>query len=337
LIKLEGQNNYIEQQHQTEDIIAADSTAESNSNTAVCENRKHGMYDMNNEIAINDSNTVETDILASSTSQTRGKRFDLIDHVINDARKIIELKDLCSKLSYSQPIGNFIPLQPNFNVFPSDTDVKNIQLPFGIESRLPFGFRVLTCGRCLESRIMPVLYPITKEETNEVVHKCRPESIAAFGHSVDKLQHMLRLRDFSLRSLPLIIAGFPLNRYDYLVAVPLSNPPDEILLLPNPQKPHVPMSLFYSQEAQAELNLDRQNQSDNNILFHHWAARAIMHGPTRVTQKEIVEFLQLIGGTASFAFFKVTINGSFGYYFMVLSNIVHANGFQKLRLCRATT
>ncbi len=65
LIKLEGQNNYIEQQHQTEDIIAADSTAES----IVCENRKHGMYDMNNEIAINDSNTVETDILASSTSQ----------------------------------------------------------------------------------------------------------------------------------------------------------------------------------------------------------------------------------------------------------------------------
>ena len=257
--------------------------------------------------------------------QTRCKKGDLIDKLLNDLCKVIEFKDLCSKLSYSPPIQNFVPLQPNFNIFQLDTALKNMQSPLNTNSKLPFGFRVYTCARCLESPIVPVLYPTKKEAMNEVTHECRPENIAALGHIHNKTKHMIRLRELSLRSLPMLIIESVVNLYNYLVAVALSNPPQEILLLPNPVNADVPISLLYSQEAQVELNLDRENKYNNDALVHHWAARAISQGVTKLEHKEITELIQLIGGVATFAFFKITMNGSCGYYFMMLGNYLHAN------------
>lgn len=132
---------------------------------------------------------------------------------------------------------------------------------------------------------------------------------------------MIRLRELSLRSLPMLIIQSVVNLYNYLVAVALSNPPQEILLLPNPVNANVPMSLLYSQETQVELNLDREN---NDALVHHWAARAILQGATKLEHKEITELIELIGGVATFAFFKITMNGSCGYYFMMLGNYLQA-------------
>jgi hypothetical protein len=49
--------------------------------------------------------------------QMKGKKVDVIDVAINDARKLVEFKDLCAKLSYSQSTQTVMSLQPNFNIF----------------------------------------------------------------------------------------------------------------------------------------------------------------------------------------------------------------------------
>jgi hypothetical protein len=118
----------------------------------------------------------------------------------------------------------------------------------------------------------------------------------------------------SIQWLKQIITGSPANRYNYLVALPLSNPPEEFLPLSNAA---FPMTCI-------ELDRDRKDQDNNDIIYNHWASRAITQGLTQLTNRGISEFLQLVR-TATFAYFKVRRNGSSHYYFMKLSNNLQAH------------
>jgi hypothetical protein len=274
-----------------------------------------GNTDMNNNISGN--NTIGTYNPESRSVHMKGKKVDVIDDAINDARRLVELKDLCAKLSSnSQPIQNGIPLQPNFNIFHS-----NIQPLTITNSRRTFGFRIYNCERCLESPIVPVFYPEVGQLTNQATHTCRPERLADIEGMHDKQKRVLPLRDYSIECLKknILSAGSPANRYKYLVALPLSNPPEEFLRLPNSEKPDLPVVLCYSNETHVELDLDREDQGNNDIIANHWASRAITQGLTQLTDSEISQFLQLVG-IATFAFFKVRRRGSSHYYFMILSN-----------------
>ena len=316
------QNNYNKQQQHKDftPVVAADSTAED----IACGNIDYSMYNMNNEIANNYNNTRQIDIPVSTSSQSSDKKFDLIDHLINDARRLVELNDLFSKLSSGRPILNFIPFQPNFNASQFNTPLKSTQSPFNVNSRLPFGFRVHICRTCLEGPIQPLFYPANEQETSQVLHKCRPERIAAIEHIVDKQKHLTELKDFSLRLLNFIITGSAVNRYNYLIALSLSNF-QEVVKLPNQEKPALPVSFWYNQEAQVELNLDTEDPQNIHRMYDHWAVRATTQGVTQLTDKEILEFLQLIGGMATFAFFKIKRKGSLRHYFMMLSNTLPPN------------
>jgi len=185
--------------------------------------------------------------------------------------------------------------------------------------QVPFGFRIYTCERDLESPIVPVFYPDMGQGTNQAIHRCRPDRLADIGGILDKREHVLPLKDNSIQLLEQIITGSQTNRYNYLVALPLSNPPEEILQLPNPEKPHLPLAFCYSKEVHAELDLDRKDQGKNDVSRNHWASEAITQGLTQLKDREISEFLELVG-TATFAFFKVRMKGSSYYYFMRLSS-----------------
>ncbi len=112
-----------------------------------------------NNVENNYNNPGETYIPVSSSPQSKDKKVDVIGEVINNARRLVKFKDLCSKLSsFSQPIQNVMPSQPNFNILYFNEALKNI-LPLTItNSRQIFGFRIYTCRRCLEAPIEPVFY-----------------------------------------------------------------------------------------------------------------------------------------------------------------------------------
>jgi hypothetical protein len=209
---------------------------------------------------------------ASSSAQKKYKKVDVIDELINDARRLVEFRDLYVELpSYNQPI------QPNFNIFQfNDEALRNIS-PLNItNSRRPFGFRIYTCERCVERPIYAVFYP----DTGQAIHKCRPERLAAIVGMFDKHKHVLESKDYSIQWLKQIITGSPANRYNYLVALPLSNPPEEFLPLSNAA---FPMTCI-------ELDRDRKDQDNNDIIYNHWTSRAITQGLTQLTNREITEF-----------------------------------------------
>ena len=58
-----------------------------------------------------------------------------------------------------------------------------------------------------------------------------------------------------------IITGSPTNRYNYLVALPLSDPSEEFLQLSNDEIPDFPIVFWHSKEAHTELDIDRGYQA----------------------------------------------------------------------------
>jgi hypothetical protein len=195
----------------------------------------------------------------------KGKKVDVIDAAINDARRLVDFKELCDKLSsYSQSSQTVMSLQPNFNIFQFN-EALNIQALNISNSRRPFGFRIYTCERCLESPIDPVFYPDMDQGMNQAIHRCRPERLAAIGSVFDKWKHVLPLQ------------------------------------LSNGEIPAFSMVFWHSKEAHIELDMDREHQDNNDIILNHWVSRAITQGLTQLTDKEVSEFLQLVR-TATFAF-----------------------------------
>lgn len=204
-VKFQGED----MQQNSPSFITADSSADDIS----CENTGKN----NNIVGIGNNNARGTYSPAYLSMQMKGKKVDVIDVVINDARKLVEFKDLCAKLSsYSQSTQTVMSLQPNFNIFQFN-EALNIQALDISNSRRPFGFRIYTCERCLESPIVPVFYPDMGQGTNQAIHRCRPDRLADIGRILDKREHVLPLKDNSIQLLEQIITGSQANRYNYLV------------------------------------------------------------------------------------------------------------------------
>ena len=101
-----------------------------------------------------------------------------------------------------------------------------------------------------------------------------------------------------------------------------SDLPQEVLQLTNPQNPKTPISFWYQKEKCIELNLDNEDGKNNsNNTNHHWPERVIDEGQTKLTDYELLEFLQL-AKTATFAFFKIKRKGDSHCYFMAIRNVL---------------
>jgi hypothetical protein len=101
----------------------------------------------------------------------------------------------------------------------------------------------------------------------------------------------------------------------HLVARKITNPPPEIIKLPNPNDPQKPLSLIKALQIRTRLSL---NNNDHN----HWAWMAINIGTISLTDKEVAEFLQIVNG-ATFAVVEIHRGGQElvpSFYFMYLAN-----------------
>jgi hypothetical protein len=145
------------------------------------------------------ANTDINNSIGNNSGGVSGKKVEVIDEAINDARRIVEFKDLCARLSsYTQPlIQNVMP----FERFQFNDTLENILSLTIATSRQPFGFRIYNCDRCLESPIVPVFYPDMGQGTNQFMHKCRPERLSEIEGMLDKRKRVLPLRDYPIQCL----------------------------------------------------------------------------------------------------------------------------------------
>ena len=140
-------------------------------------------------------------LLISICGVSKGKKVDVIDEVINDARRLVEFKDLCARLSsYTRPL-KLSCHSPNFNVFQFNETLENIQALNIANSRRPFGFRIYNCDRCLESPIVPVFYPDMGQGMNQSCIDVDLNDLLNIGGYVDKRKRVLPLRNYSIQWL----------------------------------------------------------------------------------------------------------------------------------------
>jgi hypothetical protein len=83
-----------------------------------------------------------------------------------------------------------------------------------------------------------------------------------------------------------------------LIAIPLSEPHQEFLILTNPRNPKKPLVLTFSNESKIELNIDD--------LTGHWLERAITTGKEKLTEEQLLEFFWF-GPWATFGFFHIKL------------------------------
>ena len=127
------------------------------------------------------------------------------------------------------------------------------------------------------------------------------------------------MNDISCELLKFGINGSDTNRDNYVICIELSDLPEKVLQLTNPQNPKTPISFWYHKENHIELKLNIEDGNKNTN--HHWAERAIEDGRAKLTDQELSEFLQLVK-TATFAFFKIKRKGDLHCYFMAIRNVL---------------
>ncbi len=181
-----------------------------------------------------------------------------------------------------------------------------------------FGFRAEVCEDCLSLKCTNVLYP-TAEGGGYTLghsHRCDPKSIALAKNIHDKSRFMEELS----KGVPGLLKKKIFESIiflGHLVARKITNPPPEIIKLPNPNDPQKPLSLVKALQIRTRLSL-------NNYDHNHWAWKAINIGTISLTDKEVAEFLQIVNG-ATFAVVEVH-RGSQGqklapsFYIMYLAN-----------------
>jgi hypothetical protein len=181
-----------------------------------------------------------------------------------------------------------------------------------------FGFRAEVCKNCLSLNCFNVLYPTAEGGgyTLESSHRCDPNRIATVKNTHDKSNWMNErskeapglLKEKIIKSIMFL---------NDLVAIKLSNPPPQIITIPNPNNPQRPLSIGKTLQIRSELNL-------NNNDYNSWAWKAVNLGPIGLKDWEVAEFLQIVNG-ATFAVMEVhhrsqAQQSATSFYFMYLAN-----------------
>lgn len=132
-----------------------------------------------------------------------------------------------------------------------------------------FGFRAQPCYACLSLGLVPVFYPDKGHNLPQFTHSCNPFN---FQPKIFK-----SLEDYST---PLLKDVAIQTGFIDLIAIPLSEPHQEFLMLTNPRNPKKPLVLTFSNESKIELNIDD--------LTGHWLERAITTGEEKTHIRAII-------------------------------------------------
>jgi len=256
---------------------------------------------------------------------------DIIDNQIKFGKKLLEFKNHLYLLqSTSQPQSNNLAIATNLNLIKpkqaSEVDYHEYNNQHKI--RKIFGFRVCICNSCRDCIPVPVFYPGRYDQAvadNKFFHQCGPKDLSVSLTILDKTNLPGFIRSNLPELLKQVLVGSAQKSWKYLMAIPLSNPPEKenIIKLNNPENQQAPLTFSYYREKHVRLDLDKENDSKtingNSGSSQHWAERAMTDAKNELSNEELSEFLQLIK-TATFAFFTIKRKGSYYYYFMTLSN-----------------
>jgi hypothetical protein len=166
--------------------------------------------------------------------------------------------------------------------------------------RRAFGFRAQPCYICLTIASVPVFYPAEEQYSNQSTHFCNPV------HSQPEI--FRNLEHYSAFLLKELVIKTGLTN---LIAIPLSEPHQELLELMNPRDPKKPLVLTYCNGPRIHLDVDD--------LTGHWLERAITTGKEKLTEEQLSEFFWL-GPWATFGFFNIKTAAESYHYFMALTD-----------------
>lgn len=253
---------------------------------------------------------------------------DIMDDSIRFGKKLLEFKNHVQFLQSTSPLqSNNLPIATNLDFIrrKQASQVECHEYNNQHKIRKVFGFRVCICNSCQACIPVPVFYPGKHSQaTTEFSHQCGPQDPLVSLTILDKTNLPRFIRSNLPELLKQVLIGSAQNSWKYLIAIPLSNPPEKenIIKLNNPENPQVPLTFSNFREKHLRLDLDKEeNKAINGNLgrARHWAERAMTDTENELSDEELLEFLQLIN-TATFAFFTIKREGSYHYYFMTLSN-----------------
>ena len=152
-----------------------------------------------------------------------------------------------------------------------------------------FGFRGHVCDKCLMSETHYVAFPNAEGQGSiESRHYCFLAKAAATNESIDRSGKVKILRD----KIPTLLKQKVNSRTgnnNYLLALKLPSPPEEIIKLRNPMNHSKPRIVFpYSK--QRFLSLERAKEENKNKS--DYLRRAIAFGTTRLSDEELTDFLE---------------------------------------------
>lgn len=175
--------------------------------------------------------------------------------------------------------------------------------PSSIDSNDIIGYRGCVCEDCLETNIEEMHFlAYDGKGIGQMKHVCEPNKLAesSLYTNTDK---SFRLKERQ-KKLPLEIRNLVVNNWtknrNYLVAVKLSNQAE-----------------IENNSGQNYIDLTLTNDNNNNN--NHWSVRAIKNSHILLSENEFIDFMRKVQN-ATFAIFKINMEGSVNFYAMAITN-----------------
>jgi hypothetical protein len=193
--------------------------------------------------------------------------------------------------------------QNQYGYSSSGSSTNNLQ-PSSIDSNEIIGYRGHVCKNCLEANIEEIyLAAINGKGIGEMKHVCEPKKLTESNlyNNADKSFHLKEME----KKLPLDIRNIMVNNWtknqNYLIAIELPN------------------------QEEIEKNIDQNyidlTNDNNNNNNNYWPIRAIKNSHILLSENEFIDFMRKVRN-ATFATFKINIEGSVHFYWMAITNIL---------------
>jgi hypothetical protein len=158
---------------------------------------------------------------------------DMIDNSIRFGKKLLEFKNNVHLLqSTSQLQSNNLTMATNLNFIKQKqaSEVDYHEYRDRHKARKIFGLRICICNSCQDCIPVPVFYPAKYDEAttdNQFFHQCGPNDQLVRLTILDKSNLPRFIRSKIPELLKQVLIGSAQNSWKYLIAIPLSNPPEK--------------------------------------------------------------------------------------------------------------
>ena len=244
----------------------------------------------------------QTGIYQPSSAPTYHSRTNHLDTFMEEVHKELARK-LVNQNFPPRPTWN--QNQYGYNSASSSSNSTSNTQPSTIDSNDILGYRGHVCKNCLEANIEEIhLAAFNEKGIAERKHVCEPKKLAE-SYLYNNTDKSFRLKEME-RKLPLDIRNILVNNWtknqNYLVATKL----------PNQEEIEKNIGQNY-----IDLTLTNDNNNNNN---NYWPIRAVKNSHILLSENEFIDFMRKVRN-ATFAIFKINIEGSVHFYAMAITNI----------------